>query len=99
MSVVAALLTGLAGFIAFNVVYGVFADVEAIFGLVACIAVTVFVLSRTQTERHEHERDESVAVRRVGATDGGGGRAAGGQRSPQSKYSLAAANKWRTVIA
>jgi uncharacterized membrane protein YuzA (DUF378 family) len=53
MGLVAALLTGLAGFIAFNVVDGVFGDVEAILGLVACIAVTVFVVRRSPPPEEE----------------------------------------------
>jgi uncharacterized membrane protein YuzA (DUF378 family) len=47
LGVLAALLTGLAGFFAFNVVDGVFGFVEAILGVVACIAVTVFVVRRS----------------------------------------------------
>jgi uncharacterized membrane protein YuzA (DUF378 family) len=39
----AALLTGLAGFMAFNVIDTVFGVPEAIVGLVAWIALTVFV--------------------------------------------------------
>jgi uncharacterized membrane protein YuzA (DUF378 family) len=45
--VVAAVLTGLVGFLAFNVVDGVFGQVVAILGLAACIAVTVFVVRRS----------------------------------------------------
>jgi uncharacterized membrane protein YuzA (DUF378 family) len=44
---VAAVLTGLVGFLAFNVVDGVFGLVESILGLVACVAVTVFVVRRS----------------------------------------------------
>jgi uncharacterized membrane protein YuzA (DUF378 family) len=47
MGLLAAVLTGLAGFLAFNVVDGVFGFVESIIGLVACIAVTVFVAWRS----------------------------------------------------
>jgi uncharacterized membrane protein YuzA (DUF378 family) len=43
---VAALLAGLAGFFAFNVVDGVFGLVPAILGVVACVATTVFVFWR-----------------------------------------------------
>jgi uncharacterized membrane protein YuzA (DUF378 family) len=43
---VAAVLTGLAGFFAFNVVDGVFGFVESLLGLVACVAATVFVVWR-----------------------------------------------------
>jgi uncharacterized membrane protein YuzA (DUF378 family) len=47
---VAAVLTGVAGFLAFNVVDGVFGRVEALVSLAACIAVTVFVFRRAPTE-------------------------------------------------
>jgi uncharacterized membrane protein YuzA (DUF378 family) len=47
MSLVAALLAGLAGFLAFNVVDGVFGLVPAILGLAACVATTVFVVRRS----------------------------------------------------
>ena len=47
MGFLAAVLTGLAGFLAFNVVDGVFGFAESIIGLVACIAVTVFVAWRS----------------------------------------------------
>jgi uncharacterized membrane protein YuzA (DUF378 family) len=46
----AAVLTGLAGFLAFNVVDGVFGLVESILGLVVCIAITVFVVQRSPPE-------------------------------------------------
>jgi uncharacterized membrane protein YuzA (DUF378 family) len=49
----AAVLTGLAGFLAFNVVDGVFGLVESILGLVACIAVTVFVVQRSPPPEEE----------------------------------------------
>ena len=45
--VIAAVLTGLAGFLAFNVVDGVFGFAVSILGLLACIAVTVFVVWRS----------------------------------------------------
>ena len=44
---VAALLTCLVGFLAFNVVDGLFGLVGSILGLVACIAITVFVVWRS----------------------------------------------------
>ena len=47
LHLVAAVLTGLAGFFAFNVVDGVFGLVQAILGLAACIATTVFVFRRS----------------------------------------------------
>ena len=51
---VAAVLTGLVGFLAFNVVDGVFGLVEAIVGLAACIAVTAFVFRRAPAEEEPH---------------------------------------------
>ena len=51
---VAAVLTGLVGFLAFNVVDGVFGLVEAIVGLAACVAVTVFVFRRAPAEEEPH---------------------------------------------
>ena len=53
MGFIAAVLTGLAGFLAFNVVDGVFGLVESIAGLVACIAVTVFVIRRSPSPGEE----------------------------------------------
>ena len=47
LGLLAALLTGLAGFFAFNVLDGVLGDVEAILGLLVWIAVTVFVVRRS----------------------------------------------------
>jgi uncharacterized membrane protein YuzA (DUF378 family) len=44
---IAALLTGVAGFMAFNVIDGVFGQVEAILGLAAWITLTVFVVRRS----------------------------------------------------
>ena len=52
--IIALLLGSLAavlGFIAFNVVDGVFGFVEAIFGLAAWFAMTVFVYTRSPRER------------------------------------------------
>jgi uncharacterized membrane protein YuzA (DUF378 family) len=51
---VAAALTGLVGFFAFNVVDGVFGSVEAIVGVAACAAVTVFVFRRAPEEEEPH---------------------------------------------
>ena len=45
--VIAAVLTGLAGFLAFNVVDGVFGFTVSILGLLVCIAVTVVVVWRS----------------------------------------------------
>jgi uncharacterized membrane protein YuzA (DUF378 family) len=53
IGLLAAVLTGLAGFLAFNVVDGVFGLVESILGLVACIAVTVFVIRRSPPPEEE----------------------------------------------
>jgi uncharacterized membrane protein YuzA (DUF378 family) len=50
---VAALLAALAGFLAFNVIDGVFGLVKAILGLVAFIAVTVFVVRRSPPGKEE----------------------------------------------
>jgi uncharacterized membrane protein YuzA (DUF378 family) len=52
---VAALLTALAGFFAFNVVDGVFGFVEAILGLVAWIAIAVFVFRRSPPPEEESD--------------------------------------------
>jgi uncharacterized membrane protein YuzA (DUF378 family) len=51
---VAAALTGLVGILAFNVVDGVFGFVEAIVGVAACLAVTVFVFRRAPAEEEPH---------------------------------------------
>jgi uncharacterized membrane protein YuzA (DUF378 family) len=53
MRLVAAVLTGLAGFLAFNVIDGVFGLAKAILGLAACIAVTVFVVRRSPPPEEE----------------------------------------------
>jgi uncharacterized membrane protein YuzA (DUF378 family) len=53
MNLVAAVLTGLAGFLAFNVIDGVFGLAKAILGLAACIAVTVFVVRRSPPPEEE----------------------------------------------
>ena len=49
----AALLTGLAGFMAFNVFDTVFGVAEAIVGLVVWIALTVFVFRRSPPPEEE----------------------------------------------
>jgi uncharacterized membrane protein YuzA (DUF378 family) len=51
----AALVTGLGGFIAFNVFDTVFGVPEAIVGLVAWMALTVFVFRRAPRAREEHD--------------------------------------------
>jgi uncharacterized membrane protein YuzA (DUF378 family) len=55
LDLVAAVLAGLAGFLAFNVVDGVFGLVESILGLVACVAVTVFVFRRSPPPEGESD--------------------------------------------
>jgi uncharacterized membrane protein YuzA (DUF378 family) len=49
VSILRACLAAIAGFFAFNVVDGVFGVAPAIVGLVASIAVTVFVVRRSPT--------------------------------------------------
>ena len=49
----AALVTGLAGFMAFNVIDTVFGVPEAIVGLVAWIALTVFVFRHAPRARED----------------------------------------------
>ena len=49
----AAVLTGLVGFMAFNVIDTVFGIPEAIVGLVAWIALTVFVFRRSAPPEEE----------------------------------------------
>jgi uncharacterized membrane protein YuzA (DUF378 family) len=53
LTVLAAVLTGLGGFMAFNVFDTVFGVSKAVVGLVAWIALTVFVFRRTPPEREE----------------------------------------------
>ena len=53
LSLVAAVLTGLAGFMAFNVFDTVFGVPEALVGLVAWIALTVFVFRRSPPPEEE----------------------------------------------
>jgi uncharacterized membrane protein YuzA (DUF378 family) len=53
MSLVAALLTGLAGFLAFNVIDGVFGFGESLIGLAASIAATAFVFRRSAAPEEE----------------------------------------------
>jgi hypothetical protein len=50
---VAALLTCLAGIIAFNVIDGIFGAPQAILGLFASIAITVFVVWRSPAGEDE----------------------------------------------
>lgn len=53
MRLVAAVLTGVAGLMAFNVVDGVFGKAEAILGLAACTMITVFVVRRSPPGKEE----------------------------------------------
>ena len=53
LGLLAALLTGLAGFFAFNVVDGVFGQTQAILGIAACIAATVFVFRRSPSREED----------------------------------------------
>jgi hypothetical protein len=48
MRLLAGVLTSLAGFLAFNVIDGVFGDRESILGLLLCIAVTIVVIRRSR---------------------------------------------------
>jgi hypothetical protein len=48
MRLLAGVLTSVAGFLAFNVVDGVFGDRESILGLLLCIAVTIVVIRRSR---------------------------------------------------
>jgi hypothetical protein len=50
---VAAVLTGLVGFLAFNVIDGVFGLIESLLGLGASIAITVFVIWRSPPPEEE----------------------------------------------
>jgi uncharacterized membrane protein YuzA (DUF378 family) len=52
-AVVLACLAAISGFFAFNVVDGVFGVVQAIIGLAACIATTVFVFRRSTPEKDD----------------------------------------------
>ncbi len=47
MTILLGCLTAIIGFIAFNVVDGVFGVPEALLGIAACIATTVFVFRRS----------------------------------------------------
>jgi uncharacterized membrane protein YuzA (DUF378 family) len=53
LAILLACLTAIIGFFAFNVVDGVFGLAQAIFGLAACIAVTVFVVWRSPPPEEE----------------------------------------------
>jgi uncharacterized membrane protein YuzA (DUF378 family) len=51
VSIVMACLAALMGFFAFNVVDGIFGVTEALIGLAACIATTVFVFRRSASRQ------------------------------------------------
>ena len=53
LALLLACLAAIIGFFAFNVVDGVFGVAEAILGLAACIAVTVFVVWRSPPPEEE----------------------------------------------
>jgi uncharacterized membrane protein YuzA (DUF378 family) len=48
-----ACLAAILGFLAFNVVDGVFGQTQAILGIAACIATTVFVFRRPQSREED----------------------------------------------
>jgi uncharacterized membrane protein YuzA (DUF378 family) len=54
-TLIAALLTGLAGFMAFNVVDAVFGVPSALVGLAVWIALTTFVFRRPTPAEEEHD--------------------------------------------
>jgi uncharacterized membrane protein YuzA (DUF378 family) len=53
VSILLACLTAIIGFLAFNVVDGVFGPGQATLGLAACIATTVFVVWRSPPEKED----------------------------------------------
>ena len=53
LSILMACLAAILGFLAFNVVDGVFGVAQAIVGLAACIATTVFVFRRSQSREED----------------------------------------------
>jgi len=53
VSILLACLAAIIGFFAFNVVDGVFGLAQAILGLAACIATTVFVFRRSTPEKED----------------------------------------------
>ncbi len=53
LAILMACLTALMGFFAFNVVDGVFGVAQALIGLAACIATTVFVFRRSPSREED----------------------------------------------
>jgi uncharacterized membrane protein YuzA (DUF378 family) len=53
LAILMACLAAILGFLAFNVVDGVFGVAQAIVGLAACIATTVFVFRRSTPEKED----------------------------------------------
>jgi uncharacterized membrane protein YuzA (DUF378 family) len=53
LAILTACLAAIIGFLAFNVVDGVFGVAQAIVGLAACIATTVFVFRRSTPEKED----------------------------------------------
>jgi uncharacterized membrane protein YuzA (DUF378 family) len=53
LAILMACLTALLGFVAFNLVDGVFGVAQALIGLAACIATTVFVFRRSPSREED----------------------------------------------
>ena len=53
LTILLACLAAIVGFLAFNVVDGVFGQTQAILGIAACIATTVFVFRRSTPEKED----------------------------------------------
>ena len=53
LAILMACLAAILGFLAFNVVDGVFGIAQAILGLAACIAATVFVFRRSPSREED----------------------------------------------
>jgi uncharacterized membrane protein YuzA (DUF378 family) len=53
LAILMACLAAILGFLAFNVVDGVFGQTQAILGIAACIAATVFVFRRSPSREED----------------------------------------------
>jgi uncharacterized membrane protein YuzA (DUF378 family) len=53
LAILMACLAAILGFLAFNVVDGVFGQTQAILGIAACIATTVLVFRRPQSKEED----------------------------------------------
>ena len=53
LAILTACLAAIIGFLAFNVVDGVFGQTQAILGIAACIAATVFVFRRSPSREED----------------------------------------------